>query len=104
MAPALQAINLGRQAAVDIFDTINHIPNIDPSAGEGKTPDSLQGEIKFDKVFFSYPTRPKDILYRDFNLVAEAGKSLAIVGPVSKCRINQINQVFVCMASGAFGH
>jgi len=81
MAPALQAINLGRQAAVEIFDTIKHVPNIDPSTGEGVTPEKLEGEVTFDGVYFSYPTRPKDILYKDFSLVAEAGKSLAIVGP-----------------------
>ena len=35
----------------------------------------------FDSVYFSYPTRPKDVLYRRFSITASAGKSLAIVGP-----------------------
>ena len=81
MAPALQAINLGRQAAVDIFDTITHVPGIDPSSGDGTIPDTLDGEIMFDGVYFSYPTRPKDILYKNFSITASAGQSLAIVGP-----------------------
>lgn len=62
MAPALQAINLGRQAAVDVFDTVAHVPGIDPSSGEGSIPETLEGEIMFDAVYFSYPTRPKDLL------------------------------------------
>lgn len=81
MAPALQAINLGRQAAVDIFDTITHVPGIDPSSGDGTIPDTLEGEIMFDGVYFSYPTRPKDVLYKNFSITASAGQSLAIVGP-----------------------
>ena len=81
MAPALQAINLGRQAAVDIFDTIAHVPVIDPSSGDGNIPDTLEGEIMFDGIFFSYPTRPKDVLYKNFSITASAGQSLAIVGP-----------------------
>mmetsp|Transcript_23253 Transcript_23253/g.34328 ORF Transcript_23253/g.34328 Transcript_23253/m.34328 type:complete len:1363 (+) Transcript_23253:161-4249(+) len=96
MAPALQAINMGRQAAVDIFDTINHVPDIDVSEDSGiklvastgenedseiKSDNKLKGEISFNGLYFAYPTRPKDILYRDFDLTADAGKSLAIVGP-----------------------
>ena len=66
---------------MDIFDAITHVPGIDPSSGEGSIPDALEGEIMFDGVYFSYPTRPKDVLYKNFSITASAGQSLAIVGP-----------------------
>eukprot|EP00567_Pseudictyota_dubia_P003208 CAMPEP_0197456878 /NCGR_PEP_ID=MMETSP1175-20131217/44537_1 /TAXON_ID=1003142 /ORGANISM="Triceratium dubium, Strain CCMP147" /LENGTH=1434 /DNA_ID=CAMNT_0042991077 /DNA_START=181 /DNA_END=4485 /DNA_ORIENTATION=- len=81
MAPALQAINLGRQAAADIFDTIKHVPGIDPSDGEGDIPDELEGTVELSDLFFTYPTRPRTLLFKGVQLTAEKGTSVAIVGP-----------------------
>ena len=93
MAPALHAITLGQEAAVDIFDTIKHKPDIDPrDCANDVTPEKLEGKISFDRIYFSYPTRPKDILYKDFSLSAEAGSTLGICGPsgwyVGKARVS----------------
>lgn len=38
-------------------------------------------ELRFEKVTFYYPTRPKEPALSDFTLNIEAGKSLALVGP-----------------------
>jgi ABC-type multidrug transport system fused ATPase/permease subunit len=39
-------------------------------------------EIRFDRVFFSYPTEGRqDLVLKDINLVLKRGKSIALVGP-----------------------
>ena len=81
MAPALQAINLGRQAAAEVFDTIKHVPGIDPSSEEGVVPDTIKGMIEFDEMYFAYPQRPKTLLFKGLHLTAEAGSYFAIGGP-----------------------
>lgn len=46
MGPGLSVINLGRSAAVDVFDTLMRKPTIDPSSSKGKRIESgLQGKI-----------------------------------------------------------
>ena len=39
------------------------------------------GSLRFDRVTFAYPSRPKQPALRDFDLRIEKGKSLALVGP-----------------------
>jgi ABC-type multidrug transport system fused ATPase/permease subunit len=42
---------------------------------------ALHGDIVFDHVSFSYPTRPDLTILKDISFHVEAGKKLAIVGP-----------------------
>ena len=72
---------LGRQAAVGIFETIERVPEIDASSKEGIELDNFQGGIEFKSIDFSYPTRPKDIIFQDLSLVIKPGTSVALVGP-----------------------
>uniref|UniRef100_A0A0A0LFT9 Multidrug resistance protein 1, 2 n=1 Tax=Cucumis sativus TaxID=3659 RepID=A0A0A0LFT9_CUCSA len=44
-------------------------------------PDKLRGEVELKHVDFSYPTRPDIPVFKDLNLRARAGKTLALVGP-----------------------
>ena len=81
MAPGIQSINLGRSAAGEIFATIKHVPSIDASSTAGKKLDTLQGGLEMKDVFFTYPTRPKDPIFYDFNLSIKPGQSMALVGP-----------------------
>lgn len=59
---------------------------IDISSGEPKPvdrvslPDRIAGGIRFERVGFSYPTRPDDMVLRDLSLEIEAGKTTALVG------------------------
>ncbi|PPD68554.1 hypothetical protein GOBAR_DD34574 [Gossypium barbadense] len=41
----------------------------------------LRGEVELKHVDFSYPSRPDIPIFRDLNLRARAGKTLALVGP-----------------------
>jgi len=40
-----------------------------------------RGEIAFDKVTFSYPTRPQSEALKDFSLAVKPGEVVALVGP-----------------------
>lgn len=42
--------------------------------------EDLQGDIEFDHVTFSYPTRKDRPVLRDFNLVIPAGTCVALIG------------------------
>jgi len=82
MSPGIQAVNLGRTAAVDIFGAITHTPEIDASSEEDGTKlEDYDGSIEFRNVAFAYPSRPADLIFRDLNLRIEPGSSVALVGP-----------------------
>lgn len=81
MAPGIQAINLARQAAVDIFATIKRTPDIDASSDSGIVLKDYEGSIEMQNVAFSYPSHPENLVFNKFNLSIEAGTSVALVGP-----------------------
>ncbi|KAL7540275.1 hypothetical protein ACHAWF_006635, partial [Thalassiosira exigua] len=81
MGPGLATINLGRSAAVEVFDTLMRKPTIDPSSGKGKRIVGLQGKITFKDLFFFYPNSPNRPIFYNFNLTIEPGQSVALVGP-----------------------
>jgi ATP-binding cassette subfamily B (MDR/TAP) protein 1 len=83
MNPGINAINLGRTAATEIYGAIHRVPAIDISSDDtgtklGKTYD---GSMELRKVIFSYPSRPNDIIFNKFSLNIEAGTAVALVGP-----------------------
>lgn len=80
MGPGLAAINLGRSAAVDVFDTLGRKPTIDPTK-KGKRIKNLKGKITFKDLFFYYPNSPNRPLFHNLNLTIEPGQSIALVGP-----------------------
>lgn len=44
-------------------------------------PDTREGHIRFDKVSFSYPSRPDNMAIKDFDLTISPGERIAFVGP-----------------------
>jgi len=82
MGPGLSCINLGRSAAVDVFNTLGRTPVIDPSSTKGlKIEGGVEGKLTFKKLFFFYPNSPQRPIFYDFNLTIEPGQSVALVGP-----------------------
>lgn len=80
--PGLSVINLGRSAAVDVFNTLNRKPVIDPASNSGKKiQDGLKGKIQFKDLYFTYGNKSGRPLFFDFNLTIEPGQSVALVGP-----------------------
>ena len=54
---------------------------IDSKSAEGLKPTNIRGRIEFKDVHFNYPTRPNATILNGLNLVIEAGKTTALVGP-----------------------
>ncbi|KAJ8444470.1 hypothetical protein Cgig2_024034 [Carnegiea gigantea] len=67
-------------AASRIFERIDRVPLIDGEDEQGFTLEMLGGEVEFEHVKFTYPSRPDSIILEDFNLKVEAGKTVALVG------------------------
>ena len=83
MSPGINAINLGRTAAAEIYGAIERTPEIDSTDDikGAKLGDAYDGSIDFQHVVFAYPSRPKDVIFRDFNMKVESGAAIALVGP-----------------------
>ncbi|KAL2894089.1 putative ABC transporter B family member 8 [Bienertia sinuspersici] len=67
-------------AATRIFERIDRTPLTDGEAEKGLIVDTIQGDIQFDHVKFTNPSRPDTIIIRDFDLKVEASKTVALVG------------------------
>ncbi|GLT48513.1 hypothetical protein SLA2020_221340 [Shorea laevis] len=67
-------------AATRIFQRINRTPEIDGEDTKGIVLDRIRGEIEFEHVKFTYPSRPDSIVLKDFSLKIEAGKTVALIG------------------------
>lgn len=72
----------GGRAMKSVFDLLDRRTEIEPDDQDATpVPDRLRGEVELKHVDFSYPTRPDMPVFRDLNLRARAGKTLALVGP-----------------------
>uniref|UniRef100_A0A1J3DNA8 ABC transporter B family member 15 n=1 Tax=Noccaea caerulescens TaxID=107243 RepID=A0A1J3DNA8_NOCCA len=71
----------GSDAVGSVFAVLDRYTSIDPEDPEGYEAERVTGRVEFLNVDFSYPTRPDVMIFRDFSIEIEAGKSTAIVGP-----------------------
>ncbi|KAL8445314.1 hypothetical protein Emed_005714 [Eimeria media] len=69
------------ESASDIYEVVDEPSSINPSSQEGEKDVPLNGDIVFDSVTFSYPSRPDAVVFKNFSLTIPAGKSVAFVGP-----------------------
>ncbi|KAI9482877.1 MAG: P-loop containing nucleoside triphosphate hydrolase protein [Benjaminiella poitrasii] len=70
-------------AAIAVFDIMDRKPEIDPEL-EGIEPPvgTLEGDVEFRDVAFSYPSRPENPIFTgQFNLHGEKNMTIALVGP-----------------------
>ncbi|KAK7331431.1 hypothetical protein VNO77_25656 [Canavalia gladiata] len=72
--------NKAKESAASIFDILDSKPAIDSSSNEGKTLDTVNGDIELQQVTFRYPTRPDIQIFKDLCLSIPAGKTVALVG------------------------
>ncbi|KAI6699360.1 hypothetical protein NL676_013684 [Syzygium grande] len=54
-------------------------PPIDSENMKGETLQKLEGKIEFRHVEFAYPSRPENVILKDFSLAIPSGKTLALV-------------------------
>ncbi|CAK7337503.1 unnamed protein product [Dovyalis caffra] len=78
--PDLKYFTEASVAATRIFKRIDRAPEIDSEDTKGLVLGKIKGEIVFQDVRFTYPSRPDAIVLKDFNLKVEAGKTVALVG------------------------
>ncbi|KAK6126227.1 hypothetical protein DH2020_040025 [Rehmannia glutinosa] len=72
----------GGRAMRSVFALLDRRTEVEPDDPDATAvPDRLRGEVEFKHVDFSYPSRPDVSVFRDLNLRARAGKTLALVGP-----------------------
>ncbi|KAG7205622.1 hypothetical protein KM043_007585 [Ampulex compressa] len=70
----------GVSAGARVFEYLDMPPSPMMVGGEVIADKSLAGNVTFENVKFSYPTRPDHVILRNFNLHIPAGKTVAIVG------------------------
>ncbi|XP_011254233.1 ATP-binding cassette sub-family B member 8, mitochondrial [Camponotus floridanus] len=70
----------GQSAGARVFQYLDMPPSPMMTGGNIITDQSMAGNIVFENVKFSYPTRPDHIILKNFNLHIPAGKTVAIVG------------------------
>lgn len=78
-------INKAKKAALKIFEIIARPSKIDVSSEETKAAKSVpaasfKGEIEFKDVWFRYPTRLQQWVFKGLNLKINANDAIAIVG------------------------
>ncbi|KAK9158581.1 hypothetical protein Scep_005155 [Stephania cephalantha] len=72
----------GGRAMRSVFDLLDRKTEIEPDDSDAvPVPDRIRGEVELKHIDFAYPSRPDMLVFRDLNLRARAGKTLALVGP-----------------------
>ncbi|CAF2258237.1 unnamed protein product, partial [Rotaria magnacalcarata] len=66
-------------AARGFFDLFDRTPTIDNGSVDGRQLENFQGQIEFNQVEFSYPSRPTIRVLNKFQLTIEPGQSVALV-------------------------
>ncbi|XP_077218377.1 ABC transporter B family member 21-like isoform X2 [Tasmannia lanceolata] len=69
-----------KTSTASIFSILDRKSKIDPSDGSGVTLEDVKGNIVFQNVSFSYPTRPDVQIFRDLCLDVQSGMTIALVG------------------------
>ena len=73
-------------AARSVFRVIDRKSKIDSLSEKGVKPSSIEGNIRFENVFFSYPNRPDVQVLNGFSLDCPRNKTNALVGSSGKYR------------------
>jgi ATP-binding cassette subfamily B protein len=83
----VQAALAGAERVFEIIDTAPE-PEDPPGAA---APDTIRGDVRFEHVDFSY--NPGTPVIRDMSLEAEAGRTIALVGPTGAGKTTIINLI-----------
>jgi len=81
--PYFGSVAAAQGAAHRIYNTIERKSPICGTSDEGTIPPpdhQVKGVITFENVSFAYPTRSEVTVLKDFSMVADSGKTVALVG------------------------
>ncbi|XP_068644000.1 putative ABC transporter B family member 8 isoform X2 [Aristolochia californica] len=78
--PEIKYFTEASVAAAGILEKISRTPRIDAEDTTGIILGQVRGELEFENIEFTYPSRPDTVVLRDFNLVVPAGQTVALVG------------------------
>lgn len=70
----------GMTAGTRVFEYLAIEPEIDLLKGIMIPDSQLRGEIRFQNITFSYPTRKDQVVLKNFNLTLRPGETVALVG------------------------
>jgi ATP-binding cassette subfamily B (MDR/TAP) protein 1 len=75
-------VSSAANAASDIINLLDSVPEIDAQSKEGKVVESsvIKGSLRFDNIHFRYPTRPGVRVLRGLSLDVDPGTYIALVG------------------------
>ncbi|KAL2641264.1 hypothetical protein R1flu_008851 [Riccia fluitans] len=79
-APNITTFGKGKAAAYNILEMIERKSAVNANFLDGRTLPQVQGHIELRDVTFSYPSRPEQMIFQNFNLTIPAGGTVAIVG------------------------
>ncbi|XP_077454041.1 ATP-dependent translocase ABCB1-like [Stigmatopora argus] len=79
-SPAIQSFSGARGAAYKIYSIIANKPTIDSYSESGFKPDSINGNLEFKNVHFTYPSRPDVKVLNNLSLSVKTGQTVALVG------------------------
>ncbi len=80
LAPPLKAFTAAKQAAANVFNTIDRIPKILIDDKSKKIVKQLEGDIEFKDIEFAYPTRETVKVLKKISFKIEKNKKTAFVG------------------------
>ena len=92
VVPNITYVAGAQAAAARIFAVIDRVPPSDPYSTEGFVPPPgavVSMRIVFDRVSFAYPSRPGEVVLKDFCLTIEPGQRLALVGPSGSGKVRK---------------
>ncbi|XP_076905662.1 ABC transporter B family member 20-like [Bidens hawaiensis] len=69
-----------RKDLVQVFDIIDHVPEINHDDSTALKPVNAYGTIEFKTVNFYYPKSPEIMVLRDFSVKVDGGHTVGIVG------------------------
>ncbi|XP_071740264.1 putative multidrug resistance protein [Rutidosis leptorrhynchoides] len=76
-------ISRGSNAVGSVFAILDKQTEIDPNTSWGRESNkgNIRGRVELKNVFFAYPTRPDQMVFKGLNLKVRQGTSMALVGP-----------------------
>ncbi|RNM17524.1 ABC transporter ATP-binding protein [Nocardioides pocheonensis] len=91
VASMTNLLQSGVASAERVFELLDAPEEEADGVGHAATGDRRRGEVRFERVTFSYD--PQKPLIRDLSLVAEPGHTVAIVGPTGAGKTTLVNLV-----------